>query len=96
MKFDYDENQENHRVRRRENERANPINNKDKTKEEDEVAPASTFQGGARGVRMAVPKKENSSHGGQLGAAARIYKAMKTDEPLQFLTILIPENQGEK
>ena len=40
---------------------------------------------------LAVPEYENSSHGGQLGAAVRKYKMQDGD---QFLTILIPDTKN--
>ncbi len=86
--FDYEPDKEKHITNRTENEKANRVNNKDATKQEDEVAPACTKQGGARGVRMAVPTKENAAHGGQLGAAVKYLKMKDGDK---FLVMLIPQ-----
>lgn len=88
--FNYEPNKVQQAKNRAANQKANPINNKDRTKQEDEVAPASTKEGGARGVRMAVPIEENAGHGGQMGAAIRWGKMKDGD---QFLTMLIPDNK---
>ncbi len=86
--FDYEPDKEKQKENRDANKAANPVNNKDATKQEDEVAPACTKQGGARGVRMAVPIKENAGHGGQLGAAVKYLKMKGGDK---FLVMLIPQ-----
>jgi len=92
--FDYEPDKRQQEKNRRENKRANPVNNTDPSRQEDEVAPASTKQGGARGVRMAVPAEENASHGGQIGAAI---KWLNMGEGDVFLTVLIPgsSNNGD-
>jgi RHS repeat-associated protein len=89
--FDYESDKKKQDQNRRENKKANPINNKDPKLQEDEVGAASTKQGGARGVRMAVPKEENAAHGGQMGAAIRWLKMKDGDK---FLTILIPDKNS--
>ena len=87
--FNYEPDKDKQDQNRAENKKANPVNNKDPKKEEDEVAPAATKEGGARGVRMAVPKTQNRSHGGQVGAAIKWLRFKDGDK---FLTILIPDN----
>jgi RHS repeat-associated protein len=89
--FDYEPDKTQQEKNRKENKRANPVNNKDGSKQEDEVAPASTKQGGARGVRMAVPQAENSSHGGQLGIMIKLLGMCEGD---MFATILIPNSSN--
>lgn len=89
--FDYEADKKKQDRNRRENKKHNPVNNTDPTKQEDEVGASSTKQGGARGVRKAVPTFENASHGGMLGAAVFWLKMKDGD---QFLTILLPDNNN--
>ncbi|MBV7531761.1 RHS repeat domain-containing protein [Chitinophaga sp. sic0106] len=93
LNFHYDPSKSRNEARRMANELAHPIFNPNPLFfEEDEVAPASTYEGGARGVRSLVLRTENQQHGSVLAAAVRIFKLQDGDV---FDVILIPRKYDQ-
>ncbi|RAJ75630.1 hypothetical protein CLV59_109244 [Chitinophaga dinghuensis] len=93
LHFHYDPSRARNDARRTANELAHPLFNPNPVLfQEDEVAYASTWEGGARGVRNLVRAIENQQHGNLLAALIKTYKL--TDGDI-FDVVLIPRDYDQ-